>query len=70
VPTRRVELHEQAGAEYDAAFDWYLRRSPEAARNFDTEVARVITQVLAAPERWAVALTKRGDVFSSGFRLF
>jgi hypothetical protein len=24
-----VDLHDEASAEYDAAFDWYLERSPE-----------------------------------------
>jgi hypothetical protein len=42
-----VDLHDEASAEYDAAFDWYLQRSPDAALNFDAEVER-------APQRWAV----------------
>jgi hypothetical protein len=38
VPIKLLEFHEEAGTEYDAAFDWYLERSVEAALEFDTEV--------------------------------
>jgi len=37
MPTE-TEFHEEAAAEYDAAFDWYLQQSPEAALKFDAEV--------------------------------
>lgn len=47
-----VELHEEAAAEYDAAFDWYLERSPDAALKFDAEVDRALAQILQAPQRW------------------
>jgi plasmid stabilization system protein ParE len=50
-----VEFHEAAAAEYDAAFDWYLERSPDAARRFSAEVDRALFQIVAAPKRWAVA---------------
>jgi toxin ParE1/3/4 len=50
---RAVELHLEAAAEYDAAFDWYLERSPDAARKFDAEVDRALAQILQAPQRWA-----------------
>jgi toxin ParE1/3/4 len=52
MPNNAVELHEEAAAEYDAAFDWYLERSREAALKFDAEVERALTQVLQAPQRW------------------
>jgi toxin ParE1/3/4 len=52
--TNAVDLHDEASAEYDAAFDWYLQRSPDAALNFDTEVERALTQIIDAPQRWAV----------------
>jgi toxin ParE1/3/4 len=48
-----VDLHDEASAEYDAAFDWYLERSPDAAVRFDAEVDRALTQIGQAPERWA-----------------
>jgi toxin ParE1/3/4 len=54
MPDRAVELHREAAAEYDAAFDWYLERSAEAARKFDAEVGRAFTQILQSPQRWVV----------------
>ena len=53
MPTRELELHEEAGAEYDAAFDWYLERSPDAALKFDAEVDRALAEIVQAPQRWA-----------------
>ncbi len=53
MPTDRAEFHEEAAAEYDAAFDWYLARSPEAALKFDVEVERALAQIVQDPRRWA-----------------
>jgi len=53
VPIRLVELHEEAAAEYDAAFDWYLQRSPDAALKFDAELERALAEIAQAPQRWA-----------------
>ncbi len=53
MPTRVLELHEEAGAEYDAAFDWYLERNPDAALKFDSEVDRALAEIAQAPQRWA-----------------
>jgi len=47
-----VELHEEAAAEYDAAFDWYLERSPGAALKFDAEFDRALVEIVRAPQRW------------------
>jgi ParE toxin of type II toxin-antitoxin system, parDE len=44
-----VDLHDEAAAEYDAAFDWYLQRNPDAALKFDAEVERALTQIVQAP---------------------
>ena len=52
MPTRGVTLHDEAAADYDAAFDWYLERSPDAALRFDAEVERAITEIAQAPQRW------------------
>lgn len=56
-----VEFHEEASAEYDAAFDWYLERSPDAALKFDSEVNRAVAQISESPKRWALGahLTRR-----------
>jgi toxin ParE1/3/4 len=52
MPTDSVEFHEDATAEYDAAFDWYLERSPDAALKFDAEVDRALAHILQSPQRW------------------
>lgn len=49
-----ARFHEEASAEYDAAFDWYLARSPDAALKFDAEVDHALAQITFAPERWPV----------------
>ena len=51
MPTE-AEFHEEAAAEYDAAFDWYLQQSPEAALKFDAEVERALAHIIQAPQRW------------------
>jgi toxin ParE1/3/4 len=48
-----VEFHDEAAAEYDAAFDWYMQRSSDSALRFDSEVAKAITQISQSPKRWA-----------------
>ena len=53
MPTERARFHPEAGAEYDAAFDWYLKRSSDAAPRVDAEVDRAISEIVSAPQRWA-----------------
>jgi toxin ParE1/3/4 len=55
VPISAVTFHDEASAEYDAAFDWYLERSPDAALRFDSEVQRAMDNIAGAPRRWARA---------------
>ena len=56
MPTSAAEFHQEATAEYDAAFDWYLERSPDAALKFDAEVDRALGQIIHAPQlcRWSI----------------
>jgi len=54
MPTSAVEFHEEAQAEYDAAFAWYLSRSIDAAIEFDAQVNRAIDLIRIAPETWPV----------------
>jgi len=49
---REIKFHDEAAAEYDAAFDWYVERSPDAAGRFDAEVDRALQQILQNPQRW------------------
>ena len=48
-----IVFHDEAAAEYDAAFDWYLARSPNAALRFDVEVDNALRQIVDNPRRWA-----------------
>jgi len=52
MPASTARLHDEASIEYDAAFDWYLQRSEEAARDFDAEVDRAIQLIIESPQRW------------------
>lgn len=56
MPTKPLEFHDEASVEYDAAFDWYLERSPDAARDFDAAVNRALADIASAPQRWAAGL--------------
>lgn len=47
-----MQFHEKAAVEYDASFECYLDRSPDAARDFNTEVERALAQIGKAPLRW------------------
>jgi ParE toxin of type II toxin-antitoxin system, parDE len=51
VTAEKLEFHEEAAAEYDAAFEWYLSRSPDAAQRFDAEVEHALIQVVQDPKR-------------------
>jgi len=52
VPAKQVTLHDGAAADYDAAFEWYLERSANAAVRFDEAVERAMTEIARAPQRW------------------
>ncbi|SRR5579862_4441239 len=53
MPKGSIEFHQAAAADYEAAFEWYLQRSPDAASEFAAEVDRALAQILLAPARWA-----------------
>ena len=52
MPARVVTLNDDAGRDYDAAFEWYLERSPDAAVRFDAAVQRAMDEIAQAPQRW------------------
>lgn len=45
-----VSLHAAAEAEYVAALDWYLARSPRAASRFEATVERAVNFIALFPE--------------------
>src|SRR5437016_3644353 len=45
MPSNAVAFHDDAAAEYDVAFDWYLERSPDSALKFDAEVSRALAEI-------------------------
>jgi toxin ParE1/3/4 len=51
-----VEFHEEASAEYEAAFDWYFARNELAAWKFEEELGRAIDTITLAPQRWPEAI--------------
>ena len=53
MPTDLAQFHDEAAAEYDAAFDWYLERNPNVALRFDSEMERALQLICEAPRRWA-----------------
>src|SRR6516225_4738446 len=54
-----VRFHEDADAECEDAFDWYLARSPHAAAEFAAELSRAVELIARAPRRWASGLRRR-----------
>jgi len=50
-----VSFHEDASAEYEAAFEWYYLRSEFVASRFSEEMNRAITMIFEAPKRWPAA---------------
>jgi len=47
---KQVELHEEALAEAQAAYDWYLVRNTAAAEGFIAELDQAIEQIGAFPD--------------------
>jgi hypothetical protein len=69
MPTDSGQFHQDAIAEYDAAFDWYLERSPDTALGFDAEVDRALTQIISRRNVGPPALTLLADSYSGSFPL-
>jgi toxin ParE1/3/4 len=49
---KKVEFHEAASLEFEAAFDWYMERSEPAASRFAAELGQAIANIAEAPDRW------------------
>lgn len=50
--SKKVEFHEGAALEYEAAFEWYLQRSTLAASKFVAALNRAMDTIAEAPQRW------------------
>jgi toxin ParE1/3/4 len=49
---KKVEFHEAASLELEAAFDWYLDRSESAAARFLADLNNAVATIAEAPHRW------------------
>jgi len=49
--SKRIEFHEEAADEYEAAIDWYFERSPIAAQKFADEINHAIESIAKSPQR-------------------
>lgn len=50
--SKKVEFHEEAALEYEAALEWYLERSDSAASKFVDAVCHGVDMIVDAPHRW------------------
>jgi plasmid stabilization system protein ParE len=50
VNRKSLRVHSQAQEEINEAFEWYFKRSPEAADAFLTEIGTSLKQILANPQ--------------------
>jgi len=50
--SKKVEFHEEAVLEFEAALEWYLERSDSAASKFVDAVIHGIDMIVEAPHRW------------------
>jgi plasmid stabilization system protein ParE len=51
---RRLRIQSQAQEEINEAFEWYFKRSPEAADAFLTEVGASLKQIASHPQQYPV----------------
>jgi len=50
--SKKIEFHEEAALEYEAALEWYLERSHLAASKFVDALNHAIDVIVEAPHRW------------------
>jgi len=51
---KRLRIRSEAQEEINAAFDWYFKRSPEAADRFLTEIGASLAQIASHPQLYPV----------------
>ncbi len=54
--SKKVEFHEAASLEFEAAFEWYLERSEPVASRFADELNRAVSQISESPQRWSLGV--------------
>jgi plasmid stabilization system protein ParE len=53
VMAKSIEFGSGARADFDESFDWYAKRSPEAARRFADAVEDAFRKILMDPNRFS-----------------
>lgn len=51
--TKPLVVHPMAGAESQAAYDWYFERNPAAAKRFFEELKSTYAAIVSDPKRFA-----------------
>jgi plasmid stabilization system protein ParE len=54
--SKKVEFHEAASLEFEAAFEWYLERSEPVASRFADELNRAVSEISESPQRWSLGV--------------
>jgi plasmid stabilization system protein ParE len=67
--SKKVEFHEEAALESEAALEWYLERSLLAASKFDDALNRAMDMIVEVPPAGPPAVAAHVDFFYNGFRL-
>ena len=66
-PAKRLRVHSHAQEEINEAFDWYFKRSPEAAEAFLTEIGASLAQIAAHPQLYSTYTKNTRRRVLSGF---
>jgi plasmid stabilization system protein ParE len=51
---KRLRIESQAQEEINEAFEWYFKRSPEAADGFLTEIGASLAQIVSHPQLYPI----------------
>ena len=51
---KRLRIQSQAQQEINETFDWYFKRSPDAAEAFLTEIATSLAQIASQPQLYPI----------------
>ena len=52
-PAKRLRVHSRAQEEINEAFDWYFKRSPQAAETFLKEIGTSLAQIASHPQLYS-----------------